>query len=305
MALHPQARSFLAALARAPSPRPGANGVDLTSSRQAMRDLAPVRFGHGDDVAEVIDVDADGIPCRLYRPQPGRPVVVHVHGGGWVQGDLESHDALCRLLSARADVSVLAIDYRRAPENPYPAPLLDCERAVDWLISQSARLEVDAARLALVGDSSGGNLAAALALRARDRGAPTYALQVLVYPVLDAATNSPSFAAPDGQGLDASEMRWYWSAYSPSLADRELAEVSPLGAGDLSGLPPAVIITAEHDILRDEGEAYAARLAEAGVPVVANRWLGMIHGFWRRPATFDGAVAAVDHVAAALQRALA
>jgi acetyl esterase len=304
MAIHPQARTFLEALAADPSPRPGAPGFDLAAARLATHELAPPRFGHGDEVADVLDLDADGVACRLYRPRRGAPIVVHLHGGGWVVGDLESHDAVCRLLAARSGAAVLAVDYRLAPEHPYPAAVEDCERTVDWLVSNGPSLDVDPTRLAVLGDSSGGNLAAALALRARDRGGPSYAMQVLIYPVLDAATDSPSFDAPDGQGLDASEMRWYWSAYAPDASTRKRPDCSPTRAANLAGLPPALVITAEYDVLRDEDESYAARLAEAGVPVAATRWLGMIHGFWRRPTVFDASVAAVDHVAAALSRAL-
>lgn len=262
MTLHPQAAAFLAGIAALDAPAPGEPGFDLAAA----------------------------------------PVVVHLHGGGWVQGDLDSHDAVCRLLAARSGASVLAVGYRLAPEHRYPAALEDAETAVAWLRREGRTLQVDPRRLALLGDSAGANLAAALAIRARHRGTSPYVLQVLVYPCLDPRLATVSAATEVG-GLTASEMRWYWQSYAPSDLDRP--DVSPTESEDLAGLPAALVLTAEHDPLRDEGEDYAIRLAAAGVPVTATRWLGMVHGFWRRPATFDAAVAAVEHVAAAVARALA
>lgn len=300
MTLHPQAVNFLGGLDDEPGP--GEAGFDLAAARREMAAAPPARLGAGDEVAHVMDVDADGVACRLYRPRPGAPVVVHLHGGGWVLGNLDSHDAVCRLLAARSGAAVLAVDYRLAPEHPYPAALEDAETALAWLRREGASLEVDPRRLAVLGDSAGANLAAALAMRARDRGASPFALQALVYPCLDPRLDTVSAATELG-GLTASEMRWYWHSYAASALHR--ADVAPAAAEDLAGLPAAVVLTAEHDPLRDEGEDYASRLAAAGVPVTATRWLGMVHGFWRWPATFDASVAAVEHVAAAVARVLA
>lgn len=311
MTLHPQAQAWLAAAATAPGP--GEPGYDLAADRQAYAAAGLERLdgadAAGDELDRVVDVDADGVPARLYLPRPGAPVVVHLHGGGWVVGDLDSHDAVCRLLAARSGSAVLAVDYRRAPEHPWPAALLDAEAAAAWVRREAPALEVDAARMAVLGDSAGGALAAAVALRARERealeGTPSpYAAQVLVYPAVDARCASGSHGS-QRHGLTRERMLWYWDAYVPQPADRLRPDVSPALATDLAGLPPAAVVTAEHDPLRDEGEDYAARLAAAGVPVVATRWLGMVHGFWRRPAAFpDAAPAAVDAVAAFLRSRL-
>lgn len=300
----PEARAQLAA---ATGPGPGDPGFDLAATRAAMAAAPPARLGAGDDVEHVVDVEAGGVPCRLYRPRAGARVVVHVHGGGWVTGDLESHDALCRLLAARSGLAVLAVDYRLSPEAVWPAALEDVETAVGWLAAHAEELGVRADRLAVLGDSAGGTIAAAVAMRARDRGGSPYALQVLVYPVLDAAMRERSYAGSSvaGHGLSAEGMAYYWDAYAPSeTVDRSNPEVSPYALSDLTGLPATVVLTAENDPLRDEGEAFAARLAEAGVPVVATRHLGVVHGFWRRPTQYAASVAAVDQVAAALARAL-
>ena len=271
-----------------------------------MSGLAPDRLGVGDEVAYVADLDAGGVPCRLYRPRPGAPVVVHLHGGGWVAGDLASHDAVCRLLAARSGAAVLAVDYRLAPEHPYPAALEDVETVVGWLQAHAASYDVSARRLVALGDSAGGNLAAAVVLRARDALGPgsPWAGQVLVYPALDATCAAASHRTESNAGLGAREMGWYWQAYVPSEQDRRRADVSPAAAEDLVGLPAALVLTAEHDPLRDEGEDYAARLAAAGVPVVAHRVLGMLHGFWRRPLTFEASVSAVDAAAGFCARVL-
>ncbi|RJK97107.1 alpha/beta hydrolase [Vallicoccus soli] len=298
--LHPQSAALAAA---ADGPGPGDEGFDLAAARRAMSGDAPPPVP-GDAVALVADVDADGVRCRLYRPREGAPVLVHVHGGGWVVGDLESHDAVCRSLAARSGCAVLAVDYRLAPEHPWPAALEDVEAAVAWLRREGRAHGVDPGRLALTGDSAGGGLVAALALRARDAGGPTYALQVLVYPVLDARRGGASYAQEGNGALRPAEMAWYWDAYAPPGVDRARPDVSPSAAADLAGLPPALVLSAEHDVLRDEAEDYAARLALAGVPVAATRWLGTAHGFFRRPATMDAASAAVDQVAAAVRRAL-
>lgn len=300
----PEAR---AQLAGASGPGPGDPGFDLDATRAAMAAAPPARLGVGDEVAHVVDVDAGGVRCRLYRPREGARVVVHVHGGGWVTGDLESHDAVCRLLAARSGLAVLAVDYRLSPEAVWPAAVDDVETAVGWLTDHADELGVRADRLAILGDSAGGTVAAAVALRARDRGSSPFALQALIYPVLDAAMGEKSYAGSSvaGHGLSAQGMAYYWDAYAPSESvDRSDPEVSPYAASELAGLPPTLVLTAENDPLRDEGETFATRLAEAGVPVVATRHLGVVHGFWRRPTQYAASVAAVDQVAAALARAL-
>jgi acetyl esterase len=295
--LHPQARAALAEAAeREDYLVPGRPDFDLARTRAELRSCP----GPCEGVTHVADVDADGVTCRLFRPDPGTPVVLYLHGGGWALGSVEEAEPLCRRLANSSGWAVLAVDYRLAPEHPYPAAIEDVERAVAWLERHGAALGVDASRLALAGDSAGANLGAAVALRARDRGAPTYRLQALLYPVLDLVDEAPSrteFA--EGFGLDRATVRWHVESYAPGLADRRRPDISPLRAASLEGLPPAVVVTAEYDPLRDEGEEYAARLADAGVPVVATRYLGMIHGF-ADLTKFDAARDLIDQVAAAL-----
>ncbi len=233
-----------------------------------------------------------------------RPTIAWFHGGGWVCGSVEQSDITCRRLAAAAGAVVVSVEYRRAPEAQFPAPLEDCLAATRWCADHAADLGGDPRRLVVGGDSAGGNLAAAVALAVRDAGdGPTIAFQLLVYPVTDARCDSPSHAE-NGVGylLTSAGMRWFWDHYlgdRPGAGDDHLA--SPLQAPDLSGLPPALVITAEYDPLRDEGEAYAQRLAEAGVEVRCSRYDGMLHGFFGMGLLFEEAGHAVDEAAAAVR----
>jgi acetyl esterase len=280
--LHPQARAALGTQIRAPLTRD-----NLVAVRASMVTAAPAEVGAGPDVREVADVDADGIPARLYRDRADAPMMVYAHGGGWVMGDLDTHDGLCRHLADGSGWSVLSVDYRRAPETPFPGPLDDVARALDW-----ARRQAPA--IAVAGDSAGGHLAAVLARRAGS----TVAAQVLICPVLDPAMTYPDL---DDYGLHRDEMRFFWDAFAPAGVDRSDPDVDPFRA-DLAGLPPAIVITAELDVLRDEGERYAAALTAVGVPVVAVRYQGVNHNFVRKLALFDAAHVAVAQIAAGLQR---
>lgn len=296
MTLHPQSLTFLAAQPdQAPVHSTGFGPAQLHERRASARRDA-LREPR-EAVERVVDLDADGVPVRLYRPRSGAPVVLHLHGGGWAFGDLETSDRFCRWFAVTTGWAVLAVDYRLAPEHPYPAPLDDCETAGGWLLRQAPSLDVDASRPVVLGDSAGANLAAGLAVRQPD----WFALQVLVYPCLDPSGAAPSYREED-VGLDADELDWFWSQYLPDAADRRRADAAPALA-DPTGLPPAVVITAEHDPLRDEGEAFAARLAAGGVDVVATRWQGMVHGFWGKPHHFDASRAAVGMVAVAMEEA--
>ncbi len=286
MTLHPQARAYLASLGEPDE----LSAEGIRAARIEMRAAVPP-MAERVAVEHVTDVDADGVPCRLYRPRRGAPVALYVHGGGWALHDLETHDAFCRYLAHASGFALLAVDYRRAPEHPYPAPLDDVETAAGWLRGAAPSLGVDATQLPAVGDSSGGNLVAGLAVR----DPRAIDVQVLVYPAVDRRAELPD---EDNEALDAGGMEWFWEAYAPGETG-DLPEVSPLRA-DLSGLPPAIVVTAEHDSLRDQGEAYAAALAEAGVEVVAHRVLGQVHGFWRLPALFDASRSTVATVAALL-----
>jgi acetyl esterase/lipase len=234
------------------------------------------------------------------------PVMVYFHGGGWVVGDVDTHEAICRTLANAASCVVASVDYRCAPEFRYPTAAEDAHAATCWIAEHAGELGVDARRLALCGDSAGGNLAAVVPLMARDRGGPRVALQVLVYPVTDCDLDTPSYREnATGYILTREGMCWYWDQYAPGLAERREPYASPLRASSLAALPPALVITAEYDPLRDDGELYARRLAEAGVPVTLSRYPGMVHSFFRLTNVMDAARAAVREVADALEKAWA
>jgi len=248
------------------------------------------------------------VPVRLYvpaaAPTPG-PLLVYFHGGGWVQGSVATHDASCRLLAHLSGVRVLSVDYRLAPEHPYPAAVHDAISAYAWAAENAARLGVDPARLAVGGDSAGGNLAAVLALAARDdERLPAAAFQLLLYPVTDVAEKSGSYATfASGYLLTADGMDWFVGKYLPDPARRAEPDASPLRAPSLAGLPPAYVATCIPDVLRDEGEAYAARLREAGVPVATQRH-DQVHGFFNTTAVRSSR-AAFAQIAGALRQGLA
>lgn len=289
MTLHPQARDYLAALAAQPSEPLGSNlaGHRATARAEALADTTRIGLDH------VSDLDADGVPCRLYRPRLGAPAALYVHGGGWVFHDLETHDGFCRYLAHETGWALLAVDYRCAPEHRYPAALDDVQAAAGWLRAQDRALRVDASFLPAIGDSSGANLVAGLCVR--DPNALDF--QVLMYPPVD--RRAPLDGPDSSPALDPGTMDWFWEAYAPGdLGDRP--DVSVVGASNLAAHPPALVVTSEHDLLRDQGEAYAARLAQAGVEVAAFRALGMIHGFWRHPALFDTSRSLVHVVGATL-----
>lgn len=309
MPLDPQAKAFLEGLVAA-----GAAPVQELSVEEARRlneERAAGLFGPTDALGAIADraVPGPGRPVRvrIYEPQGGtrpQPALVYFHGGGWVVGSLDSHDGVCRALAARTPCVVVAVDYRLAPEHRFPAPVEDAWAATAWVAEQAASLGADLARIAVGGDSAGGNLAAVVALRARDRGLPL-ALQLLVYPVTDHDLDRASYLEnASGFGLTRDAMRWYWDHYLGSDGDGTHPEASPLRAADLRGVAPALVVTAEFDPLRDEGEEYARRLEEAGVPVTLSRYEGLIHGFYRMPAVVERAHDALDESAAALRAAL-
>jgi len=246
------------------------------------------------------------IPVRIYRPRSERPlpVVVYFHGGGFVIGDIATHDTVCHRLAAGVPAVVVSVDYRLAPEHPFPAAVEDCDAATRWASAHAAEFGGHPARLAVAGDSAGGNLAAVVARHARDDGGPRVAFQLLVYPVTDLTRSLPSHRE-NGTGylLDSDTLDWFGAHYLAG-ADPGQPDASPLFAEDLTGLPPALVVTAEFDPLRDEGEAYAERLGRAGVAVTTTRYDGMIHGFYGLDAILDAAQRATGETIEALREAL-
>jgi acetyl esterase len=295
--LDPQAVSYLAQL-RELGARP-ASELPLETARSGYDAGAAALFGPPDGVGSVDDLNAAGVPVRVYQPPADNegPAVVYLHGGGWVVGGPDSHDPLCRTLAARSGCTLVAVDYRRAPEHPYPAAIEDAWTVMRWAAERFSPL-------AVAGDSAGGQLAASVALRARESGIPL-ALQVLIYPVTAHPGSATSYGAVgEGTSLNGELMWWFWTQYLTDPSRAAEPDCSPLRAADLSALPPALILTAEYDPLQAEGEAYATRLRDAGVDVTARRYDGLIHGFIRMPAVLDRSGQAIDEIAAAIAAAL-
>jgi acetyl esterase len=306
MPLAPAARNLLDAMAAAGTPPLWELSIDeVRANREMLGGLEePV------PVAEVVDRAIPGpggdLPVRIYTPDaPGpRPLIAYFHGGGFVFCSLDTHDNTCRRLANATGGVVVSVDYRLAPEHCFPAPLDDCYAAAVWAHEHAAELGADADRLVVGGDSAGGNLAAATALMARDHGGPPIRFQLLVYPVVDAACDAASYVEnAEGYFLEAQAMRWFWQQYLGPDGDGSDPLATPLRA-DLAGLPPALVVTAEFDPLRDEGEAYAAALRAAGVDASATRYDGMIHGFWSMPMFFPEADQATREIATALNATL-
>jgi acetyl esterase len=308
MPVDPQVRALLDQAAAAG--RPPLRGQSVEESRALMRSMIAVS-GDGPKIGRVEDLAVPGpaadIPVRVYWPGGDGPfpILVWFHGGGWVLGDLDTADSTCRSLAAKSGAVVVSVDYRLAPESPYPAGVDDAWAAVSWVVANAARLGGDPDRVAVGGDSAGGNLATVTALRAKRNGGPKLLFQLLVYPVTDGTMSRPSYAENGvGYQLTADTMEWFYEQY---LGDGDPKDplVSPLYAADedIAGQPPAFVITAEFDPLRDEGEAYARRLEQAGVAVTLVRYDGQIHGFFGLDAFIDAGKAAHDEAATALRAA--
>src|SRR5215468_2933063 len=301
MPLDPQAKALIDAM----PPLPDFSNVDLAGIRAAMA-AAPV--AEGEPVARVenraLPGPAGQIPVRVYTPKGSGPFpgLVFFHGGGFVLGNLDTHDGLCRGLANAGGCTVISVDYRLAPEHPYPAAPEDCYAAAQWVAKNGAELGVDVSRLAVGGDSAGGNLTAVTALLARDRGGPALRFQLMIYPVTNCAFDSPSYRE-NGEGyfLTIGMMRWFWQMYLTRPEQGAEAYASPLRAADVANLPPGLCITAGYDPLRDEGEAYAARLREAGVDVPTSRYPSMFHGFLSVGAQLDRAREALAEIGASLR----
>jgi acetyl esterase len=303
--VHPQTASFLELLALWAPPADRVPTVE--ELREVQRRRGPY-LGERLELPQVTDLTVAGIPVRVYRPDPPGsgplPALVYFHGGGWVIGSMDAVDPLCRKLAVAAGCVVVNVEYRLAPEHPFPAAVDDAWAVTADAIAHPDRYGADGRAVAVAGDSAGATLAAVTAIRARDEGV-RLAHQVLVYPVTDEAMSTPSYAAyGSGYALNTEGMAWFFGMYAGD-ADRTDPRMSPLRAADLSGLAPATVITAECDVLRDEGEAYAERLAAAGNQTELTRYDGMVHSFFVLPELFDAAIAARQQVAGRLRAAFA
>jgi len=288
---------------------PPSHEMPIDQARAAHVAESEELSGPPEPVAEARDVHIPGpggeLRLRVLRPEGDRPlpVIAYLHGGGWALGSVDSFETPMRALANASGAVVAGVDYRLAPEHRFPAALNDTLAALRWLAEAAGEVGGDAERLAVAGDSAGGNLAAVAALKLR--GDVRLRMQALIYPVVDSGVNTPSYREfGERYGLTAAGMRRFWDLYLDG-GDGARADASPLRCADLSGAPPAYVLTADHDVLRDEGEAYAAALERAGVPVTLKRWPGTIHGFWRWLASTDAARAAIADAGGALCRALA
>jgi acetyl esterase len=312
MALDPQVKAVLEMVVKAG--RPAYHTLSPKDARQLFIETRPAATPTPPEIGSVRNVVADvaggSIPLRVYRPAgvpdtTRLPAYLYFHGGGWVIGDLNTHDVVCRQLTAVSGTSVVSVDYRLAPEHKFPAAADDAWAATQWVVAHAAELGLDAGRLAVGGDSAGGNLAAVVALMARDAGGPAIALQVLIYPVTDVMRESRTYADfADGYMLTRDSMRWFIAHYLRSKDDARDWRVSPLRASSLAGLPPALIVTAGFDPLRDEGEQYAGRLRDAGVMVDYVCYGGMVHGFLGMGKLIDTAGRAIAQIGTSLRQAL-
>ncbi|MGD0076639.1 MAG: alpha/beta hydrolase [Candidatus Binataceae bacterium] len=305
MLLDPQAQNLLDKIAALKGPK-----IHQLTPLQA-RQMALMMFGTAPEkiepVAKVenrsIPGPAGAIPIRVYTPSGAGPfpVLVYIHGGGFVICDLDTHDAPCRALTNQARCVTVSVDYRLAPEHKFPAAVEDCYAATKWVSEHAAELNAESNRLAIGGDSAGGNLSAVTTQLARDAGGPKIIFQLLVYPGTDFSRDSPSHKAFTNHFLLPEDIQYFVDHYLPAGADISDPRISPIRASSFAGLPPALIITAEYDPLRDEGEAYGDKLRAAGVPVTITRYEGMIHGFFSMSDYLDKGKQAIAESAAALR----
>lgn len=300
MPLNPQAQAFLDAIA-ANNP-PGWEELSPQEGREAFAGFVEL-FGEGPALTRVEDHTLSGdVRIRLYADDDDgpQPAVMYFHGGGWVLGNIQTHDALCRRLAKASRCAVISVDYGLAPENPFPKPLDDCYLATTEIASHAAEFNINADRLSVAGDSAGGNLAAAVSIRSRDDDGPSIKLQVLIYPVVNPDFETESYQRfATGHGLTRASMQWFWQQY---IGDREAGPLAAISKADsLQGLPPAHIVTAEYDVLRDEGESLARQLVAAGVRTTSKRYDGNLHGFVHFAGMFDDGLQAAEDIGLVLK----
>ena len=304
--LDPQIQAVLDEQAAAGTKPPGTVTPDELRA-QFVRQSTEQWSGVVDELHSVEDTDADGVPIRIYRPvetEEPSMALVYFHGGGWVVGSIDTHDGITRAIARRAGIVVVSVDYRLAPEHPFPAALEDAWTATQWVSSHADELKLDVDRIGVGGDSSGGNLAAVVARRGRDHAVPV-ALQLLLYPVISYAFDTPSYSYfSEGYGLTRDGMRWYWDQYLGG-SDGKNPDVSPSETADLRRLPRAIVVTAEADVLRDEAESYAQRMFLSTVETEGYRYDGMVHGFLRMAGKVERSNAAFDELAESIKTMLA
>jgi acetyl esterase len=305
--LHPEVRALLEMMDAQGAPP--LESMDPAEARASRVEPMKMLGGEPDALGRVEDLSIPGpggdLPVRIYASEHGglRPALLYFHGGGFVFGNLDTHDAVCRALARESGAVVISVDYRLSPEHKFPAAVEDSHAATMWAAANAASLGIDAGRIAVGGDSAGGNLAAVVAVRCRDAGGPALALQVLLYPVTDFSTfeTASHRELAEGYFLNRAAIDWFSAQYLTSEDQKRNPEVSPLLVGDLSGLPAALVITAEFDPLRDEGEAYAERLRQVGVHVTMTRYPGMIHGFVSMRGALTGGREAIREAAEAVR----
>ena len=310
MPLQPEYEAMLAQMAEVEGPTLAEMPVE--AGREMYRTMQPEAPDVA--VASVTDASANGVPVRIYTPdgEGPFPLVMMFHGGGWVIGDLVTADGQSRDVCKGAGVTVVSVDYRLAPEHRFPAAADDCYAATVWAVQNAGHIGAHASRLAVAGDSAGGNLAAVVSQMARDKrragdaDAPDIRFQLLVYPVTDGVNFNTASYHDNGEGymLTTDSMHWFWNHYAPEPAQRSNPYASPLLAEDLTDLPEALVMTAEYDPLRDEGEAYAMALANAGVTTRCQRYGGLIHGFFAQSRVVSAAKGPMDDACKALRNAL-
>jgi acetyl esterase len=309
MSLHPQAKAVLDLIAAQGGPPVEQMApAEVRASRAAAAQAFAALAGPEEPVARLVDRTIPGraqaIPVRVYWPETGRrlPVLVYFHGGGWVFGNLDQVDRVCRMIANRVPCIVVNVDYRLAPEHKFPAAADDAYAAARYVAEHAREFDADASRIAVGGDSAGGNLAAVACLMARDRGGPSFAFQLLIYPVTDYDDDRPStYEYADGHLLTRAMMPYFWRHYVSSPEEARHPYASPLNAETLAGLPPAMVITAECDPIRDQGEAYARRLEQSAVAVQLQRYDGAIHAFFQMGGVIDAGKQAMADATVALR----